>query len=184
MAENKRNWGIIGKACLVIIFIILVMPIVSSLIGGILLSIEASARRVVLYQSPAGGENVQIGEWKFGEVEIDPPPENMMNMYAIQVAVLDWGDCRNMLNREYGMQWMDINEFQSLNSTQIEALFGNSERFISYNRTLTTESSSSITKVGTYVWAFRYVGTYGEVPAATLRVSILISVIHEQSLVP
>ena len=182
--ENKSNLRRIVKACLVIILIILVMPIVSSLIGGILYNIEASARRVVLYQSPASGENVQIGEWKFGEVEIGPPPDNMMNMYAIQVAVLDWGDCKDMLNRKYGIQWMDINEFQSLNSTQIDALFGNAERFISYNRTLTTESSSSLTTVGTHVWAFRYVGTYGDVPASTLRVSILISVLHEQPMIP
>ncbi len=160
------------------------MPIVSSLIGGILSSIEASTRRVVLYQSPAGGENIQIGAWQFSEVEIDPPPDGMMNMNAIQVTVLDWGDCRDMLNMKHGLQWMDINEFQSLNSTQLDTLFGNMHRFISYNRTLSAESSSSITTVGTHVWAFRYVGTYGEVPAATLRVSILISVIHEQSLVP
>jgi hypothetical protein len=170
---------ILGEYKKVIALCFLLLVIGMSLIPGLIWMYVDMSKREVLYQSPLDGEPVVIGEWIHGGIEIEPPPPDLENWIAISLDVKDWNQCNYTLDMVYGCASMTLPQYLTLNSTERDAIFRNRVRFISQNRPYTSESSSTISTLGTHVWALKLVGSFKDIPSYAIKVLITVSVIHQ-----
>lgn len=78
----------------------------------------------VVYESPSGGENIVIGEWKYGSFRGMDSPMNIDLSLGCQGQIHSWsgGSGDVYLNFEY--REMTIAEFQAMNETAREDMFG------------------------------------------------------------
>ncbi len=169
ISRQKRAFGLI-----LILFIIGLF-----IVPRLVMVFQDMSKRTILYQTPSDGEDIEIGEWMHGAIIIEPPPEGLMNFIAISVDVIVWNDCTYTLDMNYGIVTITPSQYLELNSTEKDIMFGNGFRYISQNKSYTGESQTSISSTGTHVWALKFVGTYVDVPAMTIRVFFTISIIHD-----
>jgi hypothetical protein len=116
----------------------------------------------VVYESPSGGELVEIGQWLSGSFMGMDVPDYVSPLVGCEGEIENWvggpGDIRfNFQHRE-----MTLMEFQQMNATEKEDLFG-SGWTRSYERTGTFDSGEEgpIHDVE-YVWALRFLDINGE----------------------
>ena len=174
LSSRKREFGII----------LVLLTIGLFFVPRLVWVIQDMSMRTILYQSPADGEVIVIDDWIYGAVIVEPPPEGLMNFYAISAEVLAWNNCNSTLDLKYGMVPLTPAQYLELNSTEKDLTFGNEFRKIRQSHPYTGESSTSISSIGTHVWALKFVGSSVEVPAITLKVFITISLTYEIPLTP
>jgi hypothetical protein len=82
----------------------------------------------VVYESPAGGESVAIGDWLSGSFTgIDPPSSSISLGVTCQGRILDWSGGAGDVFFTFEHRAMTWSEFQSLNETEFSDLFDQSE---------------------------------------------------------
>ena len=80
----------------------------------------------IVYESPSGGETLTIGEWIFDSFTgIEPPPSKYMSLGCVG-RILNWGSGSGYLEFAFEHRAMSLTEFQNLNETEFEELFGHS----------------------------------------------------------
>jgi hypothetical protein len=110
----------------------------------------------ILYESPPGGEIVNLNQWYFGEVVIEYPTPGLKNHYSFEFTIIDWQECPEPLEFWQGLKPLTGDEFAQMNETERSKLFSNAELNIARDH-LPGISSSNIETVGTHVWTTRFV---------------------------
>lgn len=110
------------KAIAVAIIIIFLVPFVSTSY----VQTRQQEWTQIVYESPSGGETLTIGEWIFDSFTgIEPPPSKYMSLGCVG-RILNWGSGSGYLEFAFEHRAMSLTEFQNLNETEFEELFGHS----------------------------------------------------------
>ncbi len=133
----------------------------------------------VVYESPAGGEMVEVGQqWLCGEFFGVDTPDNVDLVVGCQGEILDGGGNLDYITVDFEHRRMSLDEFLHLNDTEIEDMFGgNEEETHGTNGPFNTGRGGPIHAVQ-YIWVLRFLDVLGQTEG-TIRVSfrIIISAI-------
>jgi hypothetical protein len=72
---------------------------------------------VVFHRSPAGGEQIDLGEWHIFSCNVQPPRYGQRNILRYDCLVEDWGSAPEEVSVYYSMLNMSSSNFQLLNET-------------------------------------------------------------------
>jgi hypothetical protein len=127
----------------------------------------------VLYESPIGGEVVNLNYWYFGEVMIEDPEPGLRNYYSFEFQILDWLDCPEPLEFWQDLKPITYNAFASMNETERTTMFSSAELNIARDHS-PGSPTYVIDTTGTHVWAARFVFQDDYSIAGTFKVHIKI----------
>jgi hypothetical protein len=122
------------------------------------------------YQSPAEGDTVSLGHWFAVELVIPAPPEGQDNWFSIECEVIDWNGCPDTIVWKYGFQEMSLEDFQALNDTSKEEMFGNGGTRHKSDPSFGTGNFNYQFSSGTWVWACRFTDPNSNSTIGYLRV--------------
>ena len=110
------------KAIAVAIIVIFLVPFVSTNY----VQTRQQEWTQIVYESPSGGEILTIGEWTFNSFTgVEPPPSRYLCLGCVG-RILNWEGGAGYLEYVFEHRAMDLTEFQNLNETEFEDLFGHS----------------------------------------------------------
>ncbi|MFO7836232.1 MAG: hypothetical protein R6V83_06240 [Candidatus Thorarchaeota archaeon] len=117
--------------------------------------------RTVVYESPAGGESVEIGEWLIGSFQ-GIEGERHTSLYVTCEGELHGGaQDAAYVRYNFRHRQMTLSEIQQMNETEMEESFGRSwGRTPVYGTRFDTGGSGPISDVE-YVWIFRFLDVGG-----------------------
>lgn len=125
----------------------------------------------VVYESPAGGETVEVGQqWLYGEFFGVDSPDNVDLVVGCQGEILSGGGGLDYITVNFEHRQMSMDEFLHLNDTEIEDMFGSGESG-NYGTSgpFSTGWGGPIHAVQ-YTWALRFLDVLGQTEG-TIRVS-------------
>ena len=116
----------------------------------------------IVYESPSGGETLTIGEWTYNSFTgVEPPPSHYLSFGCVG-RILNWEDGPGHIEFVLEFREMTLNEFQNLNETEFDDLFGHS----SSGNFGTTGSFSSgwrgPVEAEEYVWVLKFTDVNGK----------------------
>jgi hypothetical protein len=80
----------------------------------------------VVYESPSGGETLTIDEWDFGSFTgVEPSPSIFLSV-GCSGRIVDWTGGSGLIEYVFEHRAMTLIEFQGLNETEFDDLFGHS----------------------------------------------------------
>ncbi len=124
----------------------------------------------VVYESPAGGEMVEVGQqWLCGEFFGVDAPDNVEILVGCQGEILSGGGDLDYITVNFDHRPMSLDEFLHLNDTEVEDMFGRGE---SGTHGTTGTFGCGWGSIGTvqYTWALRFLDVLGQTEG-TIRVS-------------
>jgi hypothetical protein len=125
----------------------------------------------IVYESPAGGEMVEVGQqWLSGEFFGVNPPDNVDLAVGCQGEIIGGGGDLDYITVNFEHRQMSLDEFLHLNDTEVEDMFGCGE-----SGTHGTSGSFGTGWGGPihavqYIWALRFLDVLGQTEG-TIRVS-------------
>lgn len=127
----------------------------------------------VVYESPAGGEILQIGEWVFGSFTGHTPSRDVTLTIRCEGEILEGGGNLENKTMNFHKRAMLLSELLELNATELEDEFGRS-----YGSSYGATSSFSFggggpIYDGNYIWILRFISVGGQT-SGSLRVSFRI----------
>jgi len=145
--RRQRKATAVSVAIIILIFI-----------GGFgYVQVQQEELTQVVYESPAGGESVAIGNWLSGSFTgIDPPSSSISLGVTCQGRILDWSGGAGDVYFTFEHRAMTWSEFQSLNETEFSDLFDHSEN--GNMRVIGTFSGGLSGPIhdSEYVWVLRF----------------------------
>ena len=117
----------------------------------------------VVYESPAGGEMVEVGQqWLCGEFFGIDSPDNVDLVVGCQGEILDGGGNLDYIAVDFEHRRMSLDEFLHLNDTEIEDMFGGNEE-VTYGTSgpFNTGRGGPIHAVQ-YIWVLRFLDVRGQ----------------------
>ena len=145
------------KAIAVAIIVIFLVPFVST---NYVQTREQEWTQIA-YESPSGGETLTIGEWTFNSFTgLDPPPSRYFSLGCVG-RILNWEGGAGYLEYVFEHRAMNLTEFQNLNETEFEDLFGHS--YAGNQGTTGSFSSGWIGPINAqeYVWVLKFTDVNG-----------------------
>lgn len=79
---------------------------------------------IIFYQSPEGGEQINLGDWHFFPCDVQPARYGLWNILHYSCIIDDWGNCPEELRFYDRMLNMSSSEFQVLNETSRRLVCG------------------------------------------------------------
>ena len=115
----------------------------------------------VVYESPAGGEILQIGEWVFGSFTGHTPSRDVTLTIRCEGEILEGGGNLENKTMNFHKREMLLSELLELNATELEDEFGRS-----YGSSYGATSSFSFggggpIYDGNYIWILRFISVGG-----------------------
>ena len=119
---------------------------------------------------------IALGEYISGEVDIPDASEGMFNMWQIQTEILDWGNCSEPLQRWCGLVKISLNEFLTLDMSEIDEFIYMGETSITRENPTSGGGWSGFlgNDMGLYVWFFKYNCT--DLQIYSIAISITVSI--------
>ncbi len=117
----------------------------------------------VVYESPTGGEMVEVGQqWLCGEFFGVDSPDNVDLVVGCQGEILDGGSNLDYIAVDFEHRRMSLDEFLHLNDTEIEDMFGgNEEMTYGTSGPFNTGRGGPIHAVQ-YIWVLRFLDVRGQ----------------------
>ncbi len=116
----------------------------------------------VVYESPAGGEIVEIGQqWLSGEFFGVDAPDNVDILVGCQGTILSGGGNLDSITVNFDHRPMTLDEFLHLNDTEIEDMFGRGESG-THGTTGTFGCGWGSIHAVQYTWALRFLDVLGQ----------------------
>ncbi|MCK4244674.1 MAG: hypothetical protein KAX20_03515 [Candidatus Omnitrophica bacterium] len=116
----------------------------------------------VVYESPAGGEMVEIGQqWLSGEFFGVDAPDNVDILVGCQGTILSGGGNLDSITVNFDHRPMTLDEFLHLNDTEIEDMFGRGESG-THGTTGTFGCGWGSIHAVQYTWALRFLDVLGQ----------------------
>ncbi len=117
----------------------------------------------VVYESPAGGEMVEVGQqWLYGEFFGVNPPDNVHLAVGCLGEILSGGGDSDVVRMNFEHRQMSLDEFLHLNDTEIEDMFGRSESGnYGTSGSFSTGWGGPIHAVQ-YIWVLRFLDALGQ----------------------
>jgi hypothetical protein len=126
----------------------------------------------VIYESPVGGEELEIGEWLFGSFIAPEHDESVHLGISCGVTILDWGNCPSQMRYTWSRRHMTLDAFLQLNETEIEDMFSGGYQHVEAPKTdYGYGGTLGPIAEGENVWALRFVDAEGEIVPGQMRIS-------------
>ncbi|MBD3158014.1 MAG: hypothetical protein GF309_04435 [Candidatus Lokiarchaeota archaeon] len=155
-------------ACL-ILFVVFV-----PMVNGLIATREREESIHILYQSPSGGERLNLDVWRYGSIQFGSPPAGEYNWYSIEVEILNWHDSPEEVKCYRILSQISIDTFESLNKSERDALASGSS-------TISKEYPGSVggfynlgQNHGTYLWGIMFLGSENENATGTLTTKLTV----------
>ncbi len=164
---RRRNIGT------TVLLIVVLMP----LTGISYVSLRQSEWTRVVYESPAGGEAIEIGAWYYNSFEGIEPAQNLYLSVGCEGEILEGGGPEANITLNFDSREMTLAELQELNETQLEDMFGRGWSCTSSNRVFSTGWHGPIHEAQ-YVWVLRFLNVGGQTEGMVLvRFQVMIAVV-------
>ncbi len=133
----------------------------------------------VIYQSPEGGETIDLDTWRCEEFVISVLGEYSINQIGISFEILDWGHCPPSLDRyHFAVHNLRLDQFESLNETAKEDVAS------SHGRGITPDEDGGYSsgtwneytfEAGNHLWGIKFLPSEGYEGQGSLIVKIKIT---------
>jgi hypothetical protein len=127
--------------------------------------------RKVVYESPAGGESVEIGEWIYGAFTGMDAPENVGLGVGCEGEVLSGGGGGTYFEFNFDHEDMSLNDLLKLNETELEDKFGRGTSGNFGSSTSFHSGRSGPIHDIQYVWVLRFLDVGGQTDGS-IRISL------------
>ncbi|MHA2425152.1 MAG: hypothetical protein ACXAEF_10210, partial [Candidatus Thorarchaeota archaeon] len=165
--QFKSRQKIVGT---IVVIVILMIPLLSMSYVNYRYN-EASS---IIYQSPSGGEVITIGEWKFGDFQGHDIGDNQYLVIHCEGEILEGGGTSDETRFNFEHREMTLLEFQGLNETEIEDIFGSGETG-NYGPTMTFHGGwSGPIRNDHYVWGLRFLEVKGQM-SGSIRINLRVT---------
>lgn len=158
------------------VIVILLVPLISSF----RVTSQLDEWRVVVYESPPGGESVEIGTWLYGSFSGMDPDEYVSLMVGCEGEILEGGDGTPGIRYNFQHRQMTLGDLLPINETAMDDEFG---RGVAENRDAITTfgggGSGPIHDVE-YIWVLRFLEVGGQT-GGMLRISLRVVIFARPS---
>jgi len=125
----------------------------------------------VVYESPAGGEMVEVGQqWLSGEFFGVDPPDNVDLAVGCQGEILSGGGDLDYITINFEHRQMSMDEFLHLNDTEVEDMFGRGESGNYGTSGIFGTGWGGPIHAVQYIWVLRFLDVLGQTEGS-VRVS-------------
>jgi hypothetical protein len=144
----------------------LVIPVSST----VYVSSRQEEWRKVVYETPAGGLSVEVGEWLYGAFTGIDAPENIHLAVGCEGEILQGGGSAPYIEYTFDHRQMSLNELLQLNETEFEDTFGRSWGRNSGTSTTFHSGRGGPIHDDQYVWVLKLIDIGGQTDGS-IRVS-------------
>jgi hypothetical protein len=133
-----------------------------------------------LYRSPATGENIALGWWRYDTVVLSSSELCQSDGWTLRVTILDWGAYGGGegLRIRYGFLVFSISAFSAMNDTEREGVMTSRTWGLTPEHPSTgTGVSHGLEGADTYLWALRVTDDSNENATYVIRISIALYLI-------
>jgi hypothetical protein len=161
----------------ILLFILLGPMLISWSFYGIQQALEEPP--VILYKTPPDDVEIALGEWRYGEITISPPPPGKENNVYTEASILNWHNCPGPLLMSYKISQISIHEFVEMLQSENETISTNGMYI--QEGAQSSGMGGTVLNEGTYLWYYRFTTPYHNVTSRILEAEITISLIVENS---
>jgi len=153
----------------VLVCLILLVPLASySYIAS-----QYQESEAVIYETPATGVVLTLGEWLYGTFDVSEPPYGVSRMISYQLNVLGWGSAPDEMWFVHSCCPYTLDEFKMMNDTEREDAGYAGGSLMTRDRTEYNEGWWGLSGIwGTQVWAIRFLDSNWNVTAGSLQITL------------